>query len=84
MRSSPRKYDEAPEWTAEDFAAAEVHEGGRLVRRGRPPLENPKQAVKLRLSPFVLAHFREGGAGWQTRIYAALEEVVARETRKAR
>jgi uncharacterized protein (DUF4415 family) len=30
----------------------------------------------------VLAHFRAGRPGWQTRINAALEAVVAREQKK--
>ena len=75
----PEEYDEAPEWTADDFARAEVHEGGKLIRRGRPPKERPKEAVKLRLSGEVLDHFRAAGPGWQTRINATLERAVARE-----
>ncbi len=75
----PHEYDEAPEWTEEEFARAEIREGDKLIRRGRPPLARPKEAVKLRLSPHVLDHFRGGGPGWQTRINAALERVVARE-----
>lgn len=33
-----------------------------------------KQQVAIRLDPDVLAAFREGGRGWQTRINAALRE----------
>jgi uncharacterized protein (DUF4415 family) len=80
----PEEYEEAPEWTAEDFARAEIRHGDKLVRRGRPPLERPKEAVKLRLSPEVLDHYRAGGPGWQTRINAALEKAVAREKKAAR
>jgi len=80
----PHEYDEAPEWTEEDFARAEIRVGDKLIRRGRPPLERPKQAVKLRLSPDVLDHFRSGGPGWQTRINATLEKAVAREKRSAK
>ena len=79
----PHEYDEAPEWTEEDFARADLYRGTRLIRRGRPPLARPKEAVKLRLSPEVLDHFRAGGPGWQTRINAALEGVVAREKHRA-
>ena len=81
---APHEYDEAPEWTADDFAKAEVRQGDRVLRRGRPPLENPKEAVKLRLSPHVLEHFRASGAGWQTRINAVLEKAVAREKIKVK
>jgi uncharacterized protein (DUF4415 family) len=80
----PHEYEEAPEWTEDDFARAEIRVGDKLIRRGRPPLERPKQAVKLRLSPDVLDHFRSGGPGWQTRINATLEKAVARERRAAK
>jgi uncharacterized protein (DUF4415 family) len=35
-----------------------------------------KKAVSIRLSPQVLAYFKSKGAGWQTRINAALEAFV--------
>src|SRR5438105_202439 len=78
----PHEYDEAPEWTAEDFARADLYEGDKLIRRGRPKLERPKKAVKLRISPQVLDHFRATGPGWQTRINETLERHVARAKRK--
>lgn len=40
--------------------------------RGRPPAEAPKQAVSLRLDPDVIAHYKKSGAGWQSRMNAAL------------
>lgn len=40
----------------------------KVVRRGRPRLENPKKQVTLRLSAKVLAYYRAKGRGWQTRI----------------
>jgi uncharacterized protein (DUF4415 family) len=79
----PEEYDEAPEWSAEDFARAEVRIAEKLVRRGRPKLDRPKEAVKLRISPDVLDHFRAAGPGWQTRINATLERAVARERKAA-
>ena len=79
----PHEYDEAPELTEEQLAEADVYIGERAVRRGRPTLARPKEAVKIRLSPHVLDHFRGGGPGWQTRINAALERVVAREREDA-
>jgi uncharacterized protein (DUF4415 family) len=42
--------------------------------RGRPPAENPKQAVSIRLDQDVIEHFKKGGAGWQSRINAALRK----------
>ncbi|MDX2265017.1 MAG: BrnA antitoxin family protein [Hyphomicrobiales bacterium] len=66
--------DDAPELTEAFFDRAEIRKGGRLVRRGRPPLDHPKQAVKLRLDADVLAAYRKTGAGWQTRINADLRK----------
>lgn len=42
--------------------------------RGRPPIDNPKQAVSLRLDQDVLDHFKKSGPGWQSRINAALRK----------
>ncbi|MES1156732.1 MAG: BrnA antitoxin family protein [Alphaproteobacteria bacterium] len=39
---------------------------------GRPPLDDPKQAVSLRLDREVVEHFKKDGPGWQSRINAAL------------
>lgn len=47
-----------------------------IRRRGRPKSATPKEAIKLRLSPEVLAYFRSTGRGWQTRIDDALRKVV--------
>lgn len=38
--------------------------------------EEKKQAVSLRLSPEVIAHFKALGAGWQTRIDKTLKAIV--------
>jgi uncharacterized protein (DUF4415 family) len=54
-------------------------------RRGRPPLEHPKQAVKLRLDADILSAFRKSGSGWQTRINDTLRAAVAkRKVKRAR
>jgi uncharacterized protein (DUF4415 family) len=66
--------DDAPELTEKFFDRAEIRQGSKLVRRGRPPLKNPKQAVKLRLDADVLAAYRKTGTGWQTRINADLRK----------
>jgi uncharacterized protein (DUF4415 family) len=42
--------------------------------RGRPPSENPKQAVSLRLDGDVIEHFKKSGPGWQSRINAVLRK----------
>ena len=66
--------DDAPPLTERFFDRAEIRQGNRIVRRGRPPLENPKQAVKLRLDADVLAAYRKTGDGWQTRVNADLRK----------
>ena len=66
--------DDAPALTDGFFDRAEIRHGDRIIRRGRPPLENPKRAVKLRLDADVLAAYRKTGDGWQTRINADLRK----------
>lgn len=83
LRERARKYADSltPEEDARLHAAALADPDSPpvddiLKRRGRPPLEAPKEAVKLRLDPDVLAHFRATGAGWQTRINDTLRKAV--------
>jgi uncharacterized protein (DUF4415 family) len=72
----PKDYEEIPELTNEWFRSADLYEGDKLIRRGRPPSANRKSAVSLRLDPEVVAHFRRSGRGWQSRINAALRKVA--------
>lgn len=79
--------EENPEWTAEDFANAipgrEFFERvGRPIpgRRGRPPLDHPKQQVTLRLDANIVEHFKSRGPGWQTRINETLARAIEGET----
>jgi uncharacterized protein (DUF4415 family) len=84
--AAAKGFDDNPEWTKADFAqarpASDVHgpeiAGGLVKRRGRPPKAagERKEAVSLRLSPEVLAHFRASGDGWQTRIDEALRRHI--------
>ena len=80
----PHEYDDAPEWTDDEFRRADFYTDEKLIRRGRPPLAEPKQAVKLRLSRAVLDHFKAGGPGWQTRINATLERAAKRQKKAAK
>ena len=75
-RITDAEYDEAPELTAEMLDRAEIRHGDKVVKRGRPPLENPKEAVKLRIDHDVLAAYRNTGSGWQTRINADLRKAA--------
>jgi uncharacterized protein (DUF4415 family) len=68
--------DEAPRLDREWFRRAEIWEGNRLIRSGRPKKPAPKEAVSLRLDPEVLQHFRARGPGWQSRINAALRKAA--------
>jgi uncharacterized protein (DUF4415 family) len=70
------EYDEAPVLTKQMLDRAEIRHGNKIIRRGRPPLENPKEAVKLRLDHDVLAAYRDTGRGWQTRINADLRKAA--------
>ena len=42
--------------------------------RGRPKAGVTKQSITIRLSPEVMQSFRASGAGWQTRMDAALKD----------
>ena len=75
--------DDAPEWSKEDFERADLYHGDKLIRRGRPPSDHPKQALKLRIDPDVIEHFRATGPGWQTRINDALRRAAKLSRRKA-
>jgi uncharacterized protein (DUF4415 family) len=66
--------DTAPELTDDWFDKAEIRQGDKVIRRGRPPLDAPKKLVSLRLDPDVVDAFRAGGPGWQSRINAALRK----------
>jgi len=72
----PKDYEDIPELTDKWFRRADNYEGGKLIRRGRPPSPVRKRAVSLRLDPDVVAHFRRSGRGWQSRINAALRKVA--------
>jgi uncharacterized protein (DUF4415 family) len=78
VKGTWRDPDDAPELTTEYFERADVYRGDKLIRRGRPPSEHPKEAIKLRIDPDVLAHFRATGPGWQTRINDALRRAAKR------
>ncbi len=68
--------DDVPELTDEWFNSADYHEGGKLIRPGRPKSDSAKESISLRLDPDVLSHFRATGPGWQTRINEALRKAA--------
>jgi uncharacterized protein (DUF4415 family) len=58
----------APQWQ-EKFAAVKV-------TRGRPKSATPKVSTTIRLDADVLAAFKATGAGWQSRMNAALRKAA--------
>ncbi|MGA9581199.1 MAG: BrnA antitoxin family protein [Allosphingosinicella sp.] len=78
--------DDAPHFTPEMAARAQIAIGDRIIReadpplgtrRGRPPKpdEERKELVSIRISPDVMDWLRASGPGWQTRI----EDLLRRE-----
>ena len=65
-----------PELGDDWFAEADAYVGTKLVRRGRPRADNPKQPVSLRLDRDVIDWFKRKGEGWQTRINDELRKVA--------
>ncbi len=81
--------EDAPILTKEFFERAEIRVGGKVVREatgtltrsfdkpGRPPMgEEAKEHISLRVDRDVVEFFRSGGAGWQTRMNAALKKAA--------
>jgi uncharacterized protein (DUF4415 family) len=75
--------DEPPEITSQWVAEADLWQGRRLIRRGRPPLKNPRQLLSLRLPPEVIAAWKASGPGWQTRMAEVLQKASPRPRRTA-
>jgi uncharacterized protein (DUF4415 family) len=70
--------DDAPDTSEEPWRPALL---AAPVRRGRPVSKTRKLATTLRLDVEVLQHFRANGAGWQSRMNAALKEWIAERGR---
>ncbi|PTE20705.1 hypothetical protein C5F48_16165 [Cereibacter changlensis JA139] len=74
---------DAPEATADQLAQAKPFTEAfpalaEAMRRnvGRPPSDNAKVAVSLRLDQDVIEKFRATGPGWQSRVNRALREAA--------
>lgn len=63
---------------ADPDAAEAGDEDPAAVRRsrGRPPVEEPKQQISLRLDPDVIAAYKRTGKGWQGRINDILRKAA--------
>lgn len=68
--------------TDDEFERAEVVVDGVVVRRGRPPLEQPKRSVTVRLDAWIVEALRASGPGWQTRVNDVLGRSVKRQRRR--
>jgi uncharacterized protein (DUF4415 family) len=63
------EYEELPELTDEMLGRAKISKGGR------PPLENPRKQLTLRLPADVIERWKATGPGWQTRMADRLSKV---------
>ncbi len=68
--------DDAPELDDEWFQAADQHKAGKLVKRGRPPLDRPKVHLNLRLDADLIDRLKADGPGWQSRANDLLRKAV--------
>lgn len=60
---------------AKDVLSPEFFKAVEAAKRmGRPPIDAPKQAVTLRLSPDTIDKFKRGGDGWRSKMSEALDK----------
>lgn len=57
-----------------ELSDAEMAQLKPIAQRGRPPSPQPKIHTGIRLDADVLAAFKSGGRGWQTRIKDVLKD----------
>ena len=65
--------DDAPELDDYWFEHADLYHGETLVAPGRPK-DATKVSTTIRFDSDVLAAFKQGGKGWQTRMNRALRQ----------
>ena len=65
--------DDAPEISDEWIEQAELREGDKIVRRGRPP-GSQKTATTIRFDDDILEAFKATGPRWQSRLNAAVRD----------
>jgi uncharacterized protein (DUF4415 family) len=70
--NDPEDFDVTVEALEQALAEREVR---RAARAGRPA-GSDKEQIALRIDKAVLARFRAGGPGWQTRMNDALRKAV--------
>ena len=67
---------DAPELDAAYFRHADVYDGSKRVRRGRPRLAAPRKMLSMRLEPEVIEALRATGPGWQRRANDILKNAL--------
>ncbi len=67
---------DAPEVTDEQWKSRTSFAEAVKRGRGRPRLENAKEAVTLRLDPATLARYRELGDDWRSRMAEVLDKSI--------
>ncbi|MDR9499741.1 MAG: BrnA antitoxin family protein [Hydrogenovibrio sp.] len=55
-QDSDNAFDEVPELEDDFFQRAELKDGGRVIRPGRPKLATPKERVTIRFDADVVAY----------------------------
>ncbi|MGB0798091.1 MAG: BrnA antitoxin family protein [Planktomarina sp.] len=84
-RIDPNHDADAPELTDAQLATARpfrealpelAQRMDKEIRRGRPPLQNPKVAVSIRLDNDLVDKLKENGKGWQTIANRLLRDAV--------
>jgi len=72
---------ESPEIDEAWISGADLYDGTKLIRRGRPKLENPRKLLSLRLPPEIISRWKASGPKWQTRMAEVLERSTPRRRR---
>lgn len=78
--------DDAPEWTEEDFKNArrlkdvhpEIVEAFKALRRGRPPVDDPKRQITLRIRGSLVDALKSHGRGYMARVEKVIEDAIAK------
>lgn len=88
VRGAERKFDYVWDGKSDDDRPATAKELVAAVAayrrtRGRPAGSGTKEQIALRVDKDVLAQFRAGGPGWQTRMNEALKDWLHRHARRS-
>jgi len=68
--------DDAPELTEDWFKKADLYDGDKLIRRGRPPVEKPKKRITLRLDDRIITALHAIGKGYNARVEKLLLKAI--------